>query len=113
MLVGGVDNYAIAADKHFCISRRQLFYIVNEANGSVMEIRRGAPKPGAEVGVDKKRPEKAAHQLWYLDDEGLIHSKLNTFVPVCKGRLKRRFAGVETSAQTTQNYASTRMKSRV
>jgi len=58
---------------------RRHFHVVNEANGSVLTVHRGDPKPGSKIHVDKKRPDRADHQIWFLDVEGVLRCKLNDF----------------------------------
>jgi len=55
------------------------FYIVSEAKEkSVLEIRRGNPKPGTGVGINsKKRGEAVPNQLWYIGSDGFLRSKLS------------------------------------
>jgi hypothetical protein len=70
----GVEAAAIAR----AVERRH-FLIVNEANCSVLEVHRGNMKPGALVVSNKRRPEKPAHQIWYLDERGFIRNKGNEY----------------------------------
>jgi hypothetical protein len=63
------------------VAERRHFYIVNEANCSVMEVEKpGALHPVAHAVVDKRHPQKAAMQVWYMGPDGIIHAKLNDFV---------------------------------
>jgi len=55
----------------------QPFYIVSEANQSVLDIRKDNPKPGASVGLFKRKKQSSPNQLWYLGRDGFIRSKLN------------------------------------
>jgi hypothetical protein len=56
------------------------FYIVSEKDEKlVMEVHKADPKPGAHVVVEKRREGLEPHQLWYVDEQGLIRSKLNHF----------------------------------
>jgi len=57
------------------------FYIVSESKEhKVLEIHRADPKPGANVVAGKRRAEREPHQLWYVDFNGYIRSKLNHMV---------------------------------
>ena len=58
---------------------RRHFYIASEANGSVLGVERGGLKPGTHLVLELRRPDRAFHQIWYLDLEGIIRSKLNDF----------------------------------
>lgn len=70
----GIEAAAIAK----AVERRH-FLIVNEANCSVLQVHKGSVKPNATVVVDKRRQENPAQQVWYLDEEGIIRSKLTDF----------------------------------
>jgi len=48
-------------------------------NGKVMEVHKADVKPNANVTMYKRREGRELHQLWYLDHEGNIRSKLNHF----------------------------------
>lgn len=78
-----------ANESHFI--RRRHFHIVNEANGSVLTVHRGDPKPGVQIHVDKPRPDRAPHQIWYFDLEGVIRCKLNDFAIHGKGNICRLY----------------------
>lgn len=54
-------------------------FIVNEANNSLLEVRRGNVKPGAEVVLERRHKDRPRHQQWYLDENGIIRSCLNEF----------------------------------
>jgi hypothetical protein len=66
---------------------RRPFYIVNEANGRVMEIHGGMGRAGNHVVSFGRRPARAESQLWYLDGNGIIHSMIMDFVLESKGIL--------------------------
>ena len=51
----------------------------------MLTVHRGDPKPGVQIHVDKPRPDRAAHQIWYLDIEGVLRCKLNDFAICGKG----------------------------
>jgi len=53
------------------------FYIVSEVNQSVLDVRKENPKPGASVGLYKRKKQAAPNQLWYIGTDGFIRSKLN------------------------------------
>jgi len=59
------------------------FYIVSEMNGKVLDIHKGDPKPGAHLIMYKRKETRDLNQLWYLDNEGVIRSKLNHFAMEC------------------------------
>jgi len=73
--VAGAETVAIAR----AIERRH-FLIVNEANCSVLEVQRGNAKPNSLLVADKRRPDRPAFQIWYMDETGVIRCKLNEFV---------------------------------
>lgn len=69
--------------------RRRPFYIVNEHSGHVLEIHGGLTAAGTHCEVWQRRPDRAVHQLWFIDPvTGLIHSMINDFVLECKGWYK-------------------------
>jgi len=53
------------------------FYIVSEANQSVLDVRKENPKPGASVGLYKRKKQVTPNQLWYVGTDGFLRSKLN------------------------------------
>jgi hypothetical protein len=63
---------------------RRPFYIVNDHNHKVMEVRAGLNAPGTHVVSFSRRPVRAEHQLWYLDAQGHIHSMIADYVLDCK-----------------------------
>ena len=69
------------------VTIRRHFYIVNEANCSVLDVDKGCMKPGTHAVIDHRHPSKALHQLWYMGLDGIIHSKLNDFVLECTSKL--------------------------
>lgn len=73
-VVAGAEVAAVAK----AIERRP-FVIVNEANGSVLEVQKACVKPNTYVVADKRRMERPAHQVWYADEMGVIRCKLNDF----------------------------------
>jgi hypothetical protein len=70
---------AAVAGAAIAAAERRHFYIVNEANCAVLGVERASIKPGTNAVIDKRRPDKAFHQIWYLDADGVIRSKLNDF----------------------------------
>jgi hypothetical protein len=66
------------------IERNRSMLIVNEANCSVLEINHGNAKPNAQVVSNKRRPDRPACQVWYIDETGVIRSKLNNFAMEAK-----------------------------
>lgn len=71
------------------VAERQHFYLVNEAVGTVLAVDRSLLQPGAHAVIERRRPEKAFHQIWYLDHENVIRSKLTDFALECRGRDER------------------------
>ena len=53
-------------------------------HGKVMDIERNNAKEGAAVIAYQKNKD-ARNQMWYLDEEGLLRSALNDFVPCASG----------------------------
>jgi len=67
------------------LEEKRLFYVVNESNCSVLDAGvKVNPKPGCNVLVDKRKPSRAEHQLWYADLEGIIHCAVTGFALECK-----------------------------
>lgn len=65
------------------------FFLVSEHNDKcVLDIRKDNPKPGALVGVFKRKTPVAPNQLWYIGDDGFIRSKLNDLVLSADGNNK-------------------------
>jgi len=59
------------------MAQADAFYIVSEVNQSVLDIRKDNAKPGASVGLFKKKKQASPNQLWYTGSDGFIRSKLN------------------------------------
>jgi len=55
------------------------FYLISAVNDHVLDVHKADPKPGAQVVASKRREEREPHQLWYLDELGLLRSRLNGF----------------------------------
>lgn len=72
--VAGIEAAAVVK----AVERRH-FLIVNEANGSLLEVQRGNVKPNSLVVADKRRPDRPGHQIWYMDVDGIIRSKITDF----------------------------------
>lgn len=53
------------------------FYIRSEMHGKVLDIEGGNPSPGARVIIWPRKPHQEQNQLWYMDQQGCIRSKLN------------------------------------
>ena len=64
---------------------RRHFHVINVANGSALTVHHGDPKPGSKIHVDKLKPGREDHQIWYLDVEGILRCKLNDLVISGKG----------------------------
>lgn len=58
---------------------RQLFFIVSDMHGKVLDIEGGSSAPGAKVIVWPKKNDGSRNQLWYFDGQGIIRSALNDF----------------------------------
>lgn len=58
---------------------------MSEMNEKVLDIHKADPKPGAHVVMYKKKEGRDLNQLWYLDGNGVIRSKLNHFVMEAHG----------------------------
>jgi len=79
-IAAGIGAAAVAD----AVERKRSLLIVNEANCSVLEIQRGNAKPNAAVVSNKRRPDRPACQVWYIDETGVIRSKLNDFAMEAK-----------------------------
>lgn len=64
---------------------RREFFIVSEMNGKVLDICGGNSCPGALVIVWPRNCPPSKNQLWYFDNNGIIHSALNDLVPQSQG----------------------------
>jgi len=65
------------------------FFLVSENNEKcVLDVFKDNPKPGATVGIYKKKTPAAPNQLWYIGADGLLRSKLNDLVIAAKGNNK-------------------------
>jgi len=60
--------------------------IVNEANCGVLEIEYGNARPGGKIVSDKPRPDRPAHQQWFVDNDGVIRSRMNEYALESKGK---------------------------
>ena len=58
------------------------FHVRTHLNNRVLTIAGGSPEPGAGVIMWDKLHPPATHQLWYLDKDGVLLSKLNRCAPV-------------------------------
>jgi len=63
------------------IEERRHFMLINEATCTVLGVEKSCLKPGTYLVLDKRRPDRSFHQIWYLDREGIIRSKLTDFAP--------------------------------
>ena len=59
---------------------RMLFYIASEMNNKVMVVKKADPKPSTHVIMWERHPDPAPNQLWWEDEFGNLHSKLNDMV---------------------------------
>jgi len=71
------------------IEERRHFMIINEATCTVLGVEKSCLKPGTYLVLDKRLPNRSFHQIWYLDREGILRSKLTDFAPEGK-RLDER-----------------------
>jgi hypothetical protein len=56
------------------------FYIRSEMHGKVLDIEGGNSGPGAKVIIWPRKPHRENNQLWYIGQDGCIHSMLNHFM---------------------------------
>jgi len=63
------------------IEERRHFLLINEATCTVLGVEKCCIKPGTFLVLDKRRPDRSFHQIWYLDREGILISKLTDFAP--------------------------------
>jgi len=63
------------------VEERRHFLLINEATCTVLGVEKSLIKPGTLLVLDKRRPDKSFHQIWYLDREGILRSKLTDFAP--------------------------------
>lgn len=63
------------------IEERRHFLLINEATCTVLGVEKSCLKPGTFLVLDKRRPDRSFHQIWYLDREGILRSKLTDFAP--------------------------------
>jgi len=65
------------------------FFLVSEHNEKcVLDVFKDNPKPGAAVGIYKKKTPASPNQLWYIGEDGLLRSKLSDMVISAKGSNK-------------------------
>jgi len=65
------------------------FFLVSELNEKcVLDVFKDNPKPGATVGIYKKKTPACPNQLWYIGADELLHSKLNDLVITSHGSHK-------------------------
>jgi len=76
----GVGAAAVVA------AERRHFYLINEATGTVLAVDRSLLQPGAHAVIEKRRPDKAFHQIWYLDHQNVIRSRLTDFALETRAR---------------------------
>ncbi|KAK2138554.1 hypothetical protein LSH36_2811g00002, partial [Paralvinella palmiformis] len=55
------------------------FFIKSELHGKVLDVAGESKQPGTMVIMWPQKSSPAANQLWYLDDNGFIRSKLTDF----------------------------------
>jgi len=63
------------------VEERRHFMIINEATCTVLGVEKSCLKPGTYLTIERRRPDRSFHQIWYLDREGIIRSKLTDFAP--------------------------------
>ena len=68
-----------------CFLSSRYFMIVSEANCSVLEMDDASGHPGCRLVLNKRRPDRQARQLWYLDHENVIRTKLSDCALQCRG----------------------------
>lgn len=71
------------------VEERKHFYLVNEATCTVLGVEKNSLKPGVYLVLEKRRPDKSYAQVWYMDRDGVIRSKLTDFALECKKRDER------------------------
>lgn len=64
---------------------RQNFFIVSEMNSKVLDISGGSSASGAKVILWPKKYPQSTNQLWYFDQQGVLHSALNDMVIDTRG----------------------------
>ena len=55
------------------------FFIKSELHGKVLDVAGESKQPGTMVIMWPQKSPPASNQLWYLDDNGFIRSKLTNF----------------------------------
>jgi len=75
---GAMAAGAVAA---VAVAERQHFMIINEATCTVLSVEKCCIKPGTYLVLDQRHPSRSFHQIWYMDREGIIRSKLTDFAP--------------------------------
>ena len=85
----GIPAAAVGTAAAVAVAERQHFYLVNEATGSVLSVDRSLLQPGTHAVIERRRPDRAFQQIWYLDRENVIRSKLTDFALECRGRDER------------------------
>jgi len=80
---------APAAPAAAALGDSRTFFLVSEHSEKlVLDIHKENAKPGAVVGVYKKKTPNAPNQLWYIGDDGCIRSKLNDLALAADGNNK-------------------------
>jgi len=65
------------------------FFLVSEHNDKVvLDIHKENAKPGAVVGVYKRKTPNAPNQMWYIGENGILRSKLNDLALSADGNNK-------------------------
>lgn len=58
----------------------KFFYLKSELSGKVLDIEGQCPDPGTKLCVwDQKPEESASNQLWSIDRQGILRSRMNDF----------------------------------
>jgi len=73
----------------FCCHLRPALYFYIKSHDDprqVLDIQGADPKPGAKVIIYGNKGDLADNQLWYEDQIGIIHSKMNDFVFDASGK---------------------------
>ena len=64
------------------------FFIRSQLSGLVLDIRGGSTEPGAQVIMWSRKDDPSDNQLWYLDSNNVIRSKLNNTALSVSGRME-------------------------
>ncbi len=74
-------------------STPKYFLIRSKMNGKVLDIQGAKANTGTPVVTWPRKNPPANNQLWYLDQDGIIKSKLNNLAFKNNGRSDRRITG--------------------